>query len=74
MKKFSLVTLPVVAAASVFFLGGCSGSAGIQTETKPATPDPNKGSFNNVIKDNPNIPDSAKKAMMGGGGAAPAGK
>jgi hypothetical protein len=54
-----LILIPALA-----LLGGCS--SGVQTVTAtPATTPAAKSDFNNVVKGDSNIPDVAKKAMMG---------
>jgi hypothetical protein len=61
MKKFSYLSFSLMFLASLALIG-CG--SGVQTETK-APVDKDKGSFDSVVKDNSNIPDAAKKAMMG---------
>jgi len=59
--------LLTVAMLSVGLLSGCSGENGTQTvKVAPNTPPP-KGSFPDVIQNNPNIPESAKKSMLNQG-------
>jgi PBP1b-binding outer membrane lipoprotein LpoB len=60
---FSILALATTASA-LMFLSGCS--SGVQTVSHVQSNAPAaKTDFSNVVKGNPNIPDAAKKAMMG---------
>ena len=62
MKTFVIIFSVIILGSVV---AGCSGDS-VQTIDKPATAvDPPKNSSNWAIKNNPNIPDAAKKAMLG---------
>jgi len=73
MRQFLCVLLTLIAVfVSVGMLAGCKSD--IQTVTPVTNAAPPKGSFPEAIKNNPNIPDSAKRAMMGQGGSPTATK
>jgi len=60
------LTLGLLSCGALF---GC-GNSEIQTIQRPVAPnnDAPKGSSLEAIKNNPNIPESAKRAMLGHGG------
>jgi len=65
MKKLlSLISVAIVAGV----IAGC-GSEATQTINNAPNAAPPKNSFPSAIKDNPNIPDAAKNAMIGNHGA-----
>ena len=64
MKKL-LSLFSVALAAGV--IAGC-GSEATQTISNPPNAAPPKDSFPSAIKNNPNIPDAAKNAMIGNHG------
>ena len=73
MKKNLYVFLSIaLGVISCSFLAGCGSE--VQTVQAPTNAAPPKGSFPDAVKNNPNIPEAAKKAMMGSGGRPPGAK